>query len=155
MARGVIEWLKHICEDVLSNIAIVLDEVGVLPFIIILSMWNVTESVLLLAQVIEPVTVFQSKHADPPSASTFDVSRLQSHVAKLLKQLMCGTYSDPYNMTHVVSRATNTITTATGFTVTHLSTFLNFIGKTARYGLCSCACLCCIVNYVCYNAACV
>lgn len=149
VAKGVIEWLKNICEDVEINIRTVLTEIGLVPFLIILCLWNVGDADL---KIMTPFLGSQCDENKPlPNGekhikcgvpmSPSEASRLQSQVSKFIKQLICGTYGDPFNMpsgwisdSSSGSRPnpSNLHTTPTGFTVQHLASLLIFIGKISR-----------------------
>jgi len=143
VARGVVEWLKSICEDTTPaffNARIVLKEVGVLPFIVLLSMWGISQQDLAdLENAGSHPSAADKVHAvgsEGPVFSSSDSSRLQSQTSKLLKQMICGTYGDPFNMVVQIPSlsklSSSSLTTATGFSVAHLSTMLNFVGKATR-----------------------
>lgn len=163
VARGTVEWLRNICEDtdpLFFNSRILLREVGVLPFVLLLSMWGLSDrdcAQLLVgayagdkdAAIISTSTGTDASDTsdagtgaaagccEPLKFSSSDASRLQSQTAKLIKQLICGTYGDPFNMDVQVpplsQLSSASLTTATGFSVSHMATILNFVGKATRY----------------------
>ena len=51
LSRAVMDWLREICDDQPENAAIVLESIGLIPFLIILSLWTIGGSGTLACMV--------------------------------------------------------------------------------------------------------
>jgi hypothetical protein len=141
IARCVVDWLRSLCEDRPENLKFVLDNVGVVSFLVLLSAWSVVEcDVLYKSTSMSAYSTTQSRrnsHSSQQSpdrsghraGNRFDaakeISRLQLSTARFLRQLMTGSFGEVLSGASMTGP--NAMSISTGFATVHLEQVFNFI----------------------------
>ena len=107
LARVTIDWLRGVCDDVCANNEMVMKTVGVVPLLIILSLWSVgggppqigSERGSETEEKTSDREVYNENENWEKSVLSFSISlsdgnRLQQSCSRFLKQLLTGTSGD-------------------------------------------------------------
>mmetsp|Transcript_22021 Transcript_22021/g.37276 ORF Transcript_22021/g.37276 Transcript_22021/m.37276 type:complete len:3228 (-) Transcript_22021:12-9695(-) len=153
-----VEWLLGLCEDSLDNIGKVLEATGVVPFLLMLSLWLKCEDMQLVEtedrETLEgggvaeymirmpfaTLTVDEKAHILSSSKGVFNdsiysdqpkkLAKLQVTVARFLKLLITGSNGELPSI-----RVAAAAQSPTGFGVQHLQSLLNFIAFSMEVSL--------------------
>lgn len=144
-----VEWLLGICDDSLDNIAKVLDTTGIIPFLLMLSLWLKCEDIQLLdteggtidgcevteytirmpcadLSTDEKVRILSSSkgvfYDSIYSDQPKKLAKLQVTIARFLKLLITGSNGELPSI-----RVAASTQSPTGFSVQHMQSLLNFI----------------------------
>ena len=131
LSRGAIDWLRELCDENVGNCRLVLQTVGVLPFLIIMSMWTLTaQQVGGSAEAAPGAGAAAASRAGRNPYANAEVYQAQQLVnektrlllgcARLLKQLITGT-------TGIQTEPHAGGCTPTGFTAEHLGAMLSTV----------------------------
>lgn len=89
LARSTLDWLRGICDDVFENSSIFLEQVGLTPVLLMLSIWSVGDAYRLYG--LHDYDTRQSYSQQAP-----EFHRLQTSAFRFIRQLITGTSGDQF-----------------------------------------------------------
>lgn len=126
LARCTVDWLKGVCDDVVDNSTKFLENIGIIPIMIILSLWN-SES---CKQWIRSDYRMACGSFGNSTEQELELCKLQLSVGLFLRQLITGTSGQHQLLEHYPPLTCTS--TATGFTSSNIATCLALVSHSLR-----------------------